>query len=121
LYFDGACPVCSREIAMYRRQRGAKGVCFVDVAQCGNAELGPGLDRSAALERLHWRRADGQLVSGAAAIVALWQMLPRWAWLGRLLGSRPALALLEAGNRGFLRLRRVWRPRPVSAQASERP
>jgi predicted DCC family thiol-disulfide oxidoreductase YuxK len=121
LYFDGACPVCSHEIAMYRSQRGSEGVCFVDVAQCSAAELGSDLDRAAALERLHWRSADGQLVSGAAAFVALWQTLPRWAWLGRLLGSRPALALLEAGYRGFLRLRRVWRPRPVSAQASERP
>jgi predicted DCC family thiol-disulfide oxidoreductase YuxK len=116
LYFDGACPVCSREIAVYRQQAGAEGVHFVDVARCSAAELGPGLDREAALKRLHWRRADGRLVSGAAAFTALWQSLPRWAWLGRLLGSRPALAVLEPAYRAFLALRRTWRAPPDAAR-----
>lgn len=116
LYFDGACPVCSREIAVYRQQAGAEGVRFVDVARCSAAQLGPGLDREAALARLHWRRADGRLVSGAAAFTALWQALPRWAWLGRLLGSRPGLAVLEPAYRAFLALRRTWRTPPGARQ-----
>jgi len=66
-------------------------------------------DRDAALARLHLRRPDGSLVSGAAAFTALWQTLPRWAWLGRLLGNRATLPVLEAGYRGFLVLRRAWR------------
>lgn len=110
VYFDGACPVCAREVALYRRQPGAEALCWVDVAGCDAAALGPGLDRRAALARLHLRRADGRLVSGAAAFTALWQALPRWAWLGRLLGRQPALAVLELGYRLFLRLRPLWRP-----------
>lgn len=109
LYFDGACPVCTREVAMYRRQPGAEAVCWVDVAACDAADLGNGLSREAALARIHWRRADGSLVSGAAAFVALWAALPRWAWLARVLDSRFALALLERGYRGFLVARRLWR------------
>lgn len=111
LYFDGGCPVCAREIAMYRRQPGADGVCWVDVSRCGSPELGPDLTREAAMARLHLRRPDGQLVSGAAAFTQLWRTLPRWAWLGRLLGSGPGLWLLEAGYRGFLRVRPLWRSR----------
>lgn len=109
LYFDGACPVCSREIAMYQRQPGADGVCWVDIAQCNAADLGAGLTRDAAMARLHLRRPDGSLVSGAAAFTSLWQTLPRWSWLGRLLGSGPALWLLELAYRGFLVVRRGWR------------
>lgn len=112
LYFDGACPVCSREIAMYQRQPGAEGVCWVDVTRCEPSALGAGLTRDAAMARLHLRRPDGQLVSGAAAFTALWRTLPRWAWLGRLLGSGPGLWLLEAGYRGFLAARPVWRRSP---------
>ena len=94
---------------MYQAQPGAEGVCWVDVARCELAELGPGLTREAAMARLHLRQADGTLVSGAAAFTALWKTLPRWAWAGRLFGSRVALRLLEAGYRLFLVIRRVWR------------
>ncbi len=71
LYDDGACPVCAREVAMYRRQAGADGVCWVDVARCDTSELGLGLTRDAALARLHLRRPDGRSVRGAAAFTGL--------------------------------------------------
>ena len=109
LYFDGACPVCSREIALYRRQSGADGVRWVDVTQCGAGELGNGLTHEAAMARLHLRRPDGSLASGAEAFTALWRALPRWSWLGRLLGAGPGLWLLESGYRVFLVVRRGWR------------
>ena len=40
-----------------------------------------------ALARLHLRLPDGRLLDGAAAFAGLWRLLPRWAWLGRLLGT----------------------------------
>lgn len=95
---------------MYRRQPGGDGVRWVDVAACDEVALGPGLDRSAAMARLHLRRPDGSLVDGAQAFTALWSVLPRWSWLGRLFGSGIGLRLLEAAYRGFLTVRRVWRP-----------
>jgi predicted DCC family thiol-disulfide oxidoreductase YuxK len=109
LYYDGACPVCAREIAMYRRQPGADGVCWVDVARCAPADLGPDLNRDDALARLHWRAADGRLVSGAPAFAGLWRALPRWSWLGRLLGTGVGLWVLEASYRVFLAVRPLWR------------
>jgi predicted DCC family thiol-disulfide oxidoreductase YuxK len=109
VYFDGACPVCSREIEMYRRQPGADAVQWVNVAQCEAPALGAGLTRAAAMARLHVRRADGSLVSGARAFTELWRALPRWAWAGRLLGSGPGLWLLEGSYRVFLVVRRSWR------------
>lgn len=109
LYFDGDCPVCSREIAMYRRQPGAEGVCWIDVARCDPTALGTGLTREAAMARIHLRCPDGSLVSGAAAFTALWRALPRWAWLGRLLGKGPGLWLLERAYRIFLVARPLWR------------
>ena len=94
---------------MVRRQPGADTVQWVDVAYCAAAELGSGLTRDAAMARLHLRRPDGSLVSGAQAVTSLWRMLPRWAWLGRKLGAGPGLWCLEAGYRGFLVIRRGWR------------
>ncbi len=114
LYYDGDCPVCAREVAMYLRQPGADGVCWVDVARCDPEELGSGLTREAAMARLHLRRPDGCLVSGAAAFAGLWQALPRWSWLGRLVGSGIGLRLFEMGYRAFLVMRPAWRGRSTA-------
>jgi predicted DCC family thiol-disulfide oxidoreductase YuxK len=109
VYFDGACPVCRREIAHYRRQRGSDAIAWVDASSCDAAALGPGLDRSIVLSRFHVRESDGTLTSGAAAFVAIWRRLPAFAWLATLASSRPVLALLEAGYSIFLRVRPWWR------------
>lgn len=118
LYYDGACPVCAKEVSMYQRQKGACAVRWVDVARCSPQELGADLHRAQALQRLHFRLADGRLVHGVEAFAALWQTLPRWAWAGRLIGSRPMLFLLEPAYRGFLVLRRLWRREKVSPSGS---
>jgi predicted DCC family thiol-disulfide oxidoreductase YuxK len=120
VYFDGACPVCRREIAHYRRQRGSESVAWVDASSCDEAELGPGLDRSVVLSRFHVRNADGTLASGAAAFVAIWRCLPAFSWIAALASSRPVLALLEAGYSTFLRLRPWWRPIEVQINAARR-
>jgi predicted DCC family thiol-disulfide oxidoreductase YuxK len=109
VYYDGACPLCSREIAHYRQARGAGRLDFVDVARCAPAALPPGLTRGAALARMHVRLDDDSIVSGAAAFAALWRQLPGYAWAGRIASLPVILPLLEAGYRVFIRVRRLWR------------
>jgi len=121
LYFDGACPVCFREVAIYRRKPGADGIRWIDVAHCGSADLGTDLTREAALARRHLRRPRGSLVSGAQAFVALRQALPRWSWLGRFLGSRLAIWLLESGYGAFLVGRRAVRGGPTVTELPKAP
>jgi len=109
VYFDGECPVCSREIAMYRRQAGAGSIAWVDATTCPVGVLGSDLSREGALARLHVRTADGRLTNGARAFTTLWRHLPRVAVLGRILDRRPLLAILEVGYRVLLVVRRSWR------------
>ncbi|MBI1386785.1 MAG: DUF393 domain-containing protein [Rhizobiales bacterium] len=104
VYFDGACPLCRAEISHYQAQKGSELLCFVDVAQPG-ADLGANLEREQALARFHVRGADGALVSGAAAFVALWAHLPRWRWAARLARIPGILPVLETVYRAFLPLR----------------
>jgi demethoxyubiquinone hydroxylase (CLK1/Coq7/Cat5 family)/predicted DCC family thiol-disulfide oxidoreductase YuxK len=117
VYFDGACPVCRREIAHYQRREGAEAIAWVDVTSADAAALGPGLSRDAALARLHVRGPDGTLVSGAAAFAALWTRLPDYAWLGAIASVRPVQVLVEAGYRALLGVRRAWRPAPLPLPA----
>ncbi len=104
IYFDGACPLCTIEIAHYKRQSGANDLCFLDISRDG-ADPGEGLTRAAALSRFHVRAQDGTLLSGAAAFVSIWQDLPKWRWAARLARLPGVLPLLELGYRAFLPLR----------------
>lgn len=107
VFYDGACPVCRREIAAYRGMAGMEAVAWCDVSD-PRAQV-PGLDREAALARFHVRRGDGRIVSGAAAFLAVWRRNPRLGRVARILDRQPFLAVLELGYRGFLAVRRLWR------------
>ncbi len=121
VYYDGACPVCSREIALYRRQPGAEACAWVDASSCEREALGPDLDASSALARMHVRRADGSLVGGANAFIAIWQSLPRTRLLGRVAAIPPIPWLLEGGYRLFLKLRPLWRASPPAVDSPVTP
>ena len=109
VYFDGGCPVCSREMAFYREQPGADGFDWIDATRASDAVLGEDLPRSAALARMHVRLANGRLVSGAAAFAVLWRGVPRLSWLGQLLQIPPVAACAELAYRLFLKIRPLWR------------
>jgi len=109
VFYDGGCPICSREVQFYQGRDGSDSFAWVDVARADESALGPGLSREAALARMHVRRADGTIVSGAAAFAEIWRGMPGMRWLGRLLAVPPFGALAELGYRLFLRARKLWR------------
>jgi predicted DCC family thiol-disulfide oxidoreductase YuxK len=108
VYYDGACPLCSREIAVYRRQAGAERCVWVDASSCPESALGTGLSRDSALARFHVRRTDGVLVDGMRGFTVLWRALPRFAWAGRIASIGPLPLLLDVAYRVFLRIRPLW-------------
>ena len=103
VYYDGSCPLCRREIALYRRLDAARLLEWVDVS--APAAMGEGLTCEAAMRRFHVRDAQGRLFSGAAAFCRLWMALPGWRWLGRFCSLPPMLWLLELAYRAFLPMR----------------
>lgn len=109
VYYDGGCPVCVREIALYRRRVDEDQLDWVDVTKTDAGALGADLSREAALARLHVRRADGSLIAGAAAFAEIWERIEGMRWLAALLAIRPVGMLAEQGYRLFLRVRKVWR------------
>jgi len=114
VYFDGTCPLCRAEIALYRRQAKAEAVCFVDASNPATS-IGEDLDRIRAMRRFHVRKEDGSLVSGAAAFVEIWKQLPRWRWAARAASIPGMLVLMEMVYKLFLSARPYLVRRPSAS------
>ncbi len=106
--YDGACPLCRREIAVYRDLQplqSSSPVCFTDISNA-SVSLPVGTSREQLLARFHVQGRDGQMLSGAQAFLALWAALPGWRWLA-FAGRVPGAGwVMERMYRLFLR----WRP-----------
>lgn len=105
VFYDGACPLCAREISFYRRRKGAERVSWVDVSRWSEEQVAPGLSKEKALARFHVLTADGTIVSGGAAFAGLWAVLPGFGLLGRLFQTRPLTWCLDRAYVFFLKIR----------------
>ena len=106
--YDGSCPLCRREIAVYRDLQPLQSDSSVSYSDISNpaVPLPAGTSREQLLGRFHVQGRDGQLLSGAQAFLALWAELPGWRWLA-LAGRLPVASwVMERMYRLFLR----WRP-----------
>jgi predicted DCC family thiol-disulfide oxidoreductase YuxK len=101
VWFDGACPLCTREIALMRRLDRAQRIEFIDVAA---PDASCPLDPALLLARFH-ARENGVLLDGAAAFAAMWRAIPLLRPLGLLARSRAVLRMLEWAYVRFLKVR----------------
>lgn len=73
VWFDGGCPLCRREIALFRKLDQGKVIHFEDVS--GPNPSCP-IDPAQLLARFHAQEAGQPIVSGAAAFAAMWRAIP---------------------------------------------
>lgn len=104
VYYDGACPLCRTEIEFYRRRDRDGLLRWIDVSTEA-PDLPAGLNQDRALARFHVSTAEGELLSGAAAFIEVWRLLPGFRTLARVGGIPPMTRGLEAAYGLFLRLR----------------
>ncbi len=102
VWFDGACPLCVREIALMRGLDTRKAITFIDVAE--GADPSCPVDRAQLLARFH-AEEDGVVHDGAAAFAAMWRAIPLLRPLGLAARNRTVLRLLEAAYNQFLKVR----------------
>ena len=104
VFYDGACPLCRREIDFMRRKDVNKRLTFEDVSVDG-ATLPAGRTRDQALARFHVRGADGTVRDGAAAFASMWNELPALRPLAKLARIPGMVWVLEGLYRLFLPVR----------------
>jgi predicted DCC family thiol-disulfide oxidoreductase YuxK len=104
VYFDGACPLCAREVAFLRRLDRAGRIRFTDIAAPGFDPLAAGIGWGDLMDRIHARLADGTVVEGVEVFRRLYAIVG-YGWLvapTRLPGVRH---LLDLAYRLFARNR----------------
>lgn len=102
VWYDGACPLCEQEIALFRRLDRKGRISFVDVS---SANASCPIDRSTLLERFHASENGQPLISGAAAFAAMWRAIPLLRPIGELARYPVILRALEGSYRLFLKFR----------------
>ena len=105
LYFDGACPLCSREARFFGGRAPVGRVRFIDITAADFDPRAHGLDARAIHREIHGRTADGRLVTGVDALAQMWSLLPRSRWLAILTQVPIARQIMQMGYWAFARLR----------------
>lgn len=100
VYYDGLCPVCGREVAVYRRLVAPGTVVWRDLAGDPHVLQYEPFGIEAALTLLHVRDADGALHVGLPAHLVLWDRLPGLRWLAA--GLRRSACARQAFERLYL-------------------
>lgn len=101
VWYDGGCPLCTREVALMMRLDRQNAIAFVDLM---TPDTSCPLDRQVMLDRFH-AMENGNLLSGAAAFGAMWRAIPFLRPLGIAARQPWILKLLERAYLLFLRLR----------------
>lgn len=94
LYFDSACPLCSREMDRLRRWDRAGHLGFIDMSAPEFDPASLGVTLGAMDAELHGLRADGSMLVGTDAILEAYTLVGRgWlVWPLRVRFLRPMLA-----------------------------
>jgi predicted DCC family thiol-disulfide oxidoreductase YuxK len=102
--YNGACPICAREIAHYRALAARHGadLAFDDLNTTDLAAWG--LTPDQAMRRLH-ARAGSLRLAGLAAFRGLWERLPGWRWLAWLTGLP---GIRQAADWSYERIAAPW-------------
>jgi len=101
VWYDGACPLCAREIAAMRWLDRTGRITFIDISDPDQACP---IDRATLLARFH-AMEQGAILSGAAAFGAMWRAIPLLRPFGLAMRWQPVERLFERIYRAFLSVR----------------
>lgn len=111
MFYDGGCPLCDREVAHYKRLDKDHSVAWVDIDEDTTELAARGIPYQTAMKRLHVTDRDGNLVTGAYAFHTLWQELPYYRWLAKVVSPRWLLRTLDVVYNRFAERRYARRQR----------
>ena len=97
VFYDGGCPLCRREVAHYRRIDSAERLHWVDALSDPETLASYNLSLEQAMTELHVLDEHGHWQRGVDAFLIIWQHLPPYRWLAKVvtfLGLRRPLGFI---------------------------
>ena len=85
VFYDGLCGLCSREIAHYKNIAPEGIFTWVDIAKNPQALEAHNINIIDALKYLHVIDKNGSTHKGVRSFQVIWEQLPRWKILSKLL------------------------------------
>ena len=85
IFFNNSCSICRSEINVYKKQ-GIKQLEWVDITNNKDAEIDTKKTNKDLLRRLHVK-SDGKIYSGAEAFIVLWNKMPKFKLLSKILSN----------------------------------
>ncbi|MEZ4871427.1 MAG: DUF393 domain-containing protein [Bdellovibrionales bacterium] len=110
IYYDGLCPLCSREIDHYRVKDTQGKIEYVDIADPQFDAQAVGLDPQKIHSVFHVKSKDGQVLTKVDAFVAIWDTLEIFSPLSRLAKNGVSRPLFDFGYSVFAKVR-PWLPK----------
>lgn len=85
IFYDSECKLRDREISYYKRLDKFHKLHFYPLIEANDSLQALGVNRIQALQKLHGLSNSGQLHIGVDAFMIMWQALPKWWVLARVL------------------------------------
>ena len=104
VFYDNSCPLCRREIALYRGLPSDQPLEWQDVSSAAPEGM-HGIPQAQLMRRFHVRTASGEMLSGARAFAHVWAQLPGWRYLALPFRIPGVPLLMEGLYRLFLVVR----------------
>lgn len=101
MLFDGGCPLCSKEVAHYRRLDKQDKVEWADIHADPTILEQYDIAYLAAMKHLHVIDLNGSVVIGAPAFAVVWAQLPGYRFLAHVTALPGVLPVLDRLYRWF--------------------
>jgi len=84
VFYDDACPLCSKEISHYRKLEAKHPIKWVPIHNDEKTLAEFGFNKQDLLKVIHVVRGDGVIVTGASAFATIWHSIKRYHLAGVL-------------------------------------
>ena len=95
VFYDDACPLCSKEINHYRKLNTRDPIKWVPIHQDETTLTELGISKQEALKVFHVLRGDGVLVTGASAFATIWHSINRYHLAGVVVYKLNLIPMLD--------------------------
>lgn len=105
VFYDGSCPLCTREVARWRKAPFDCQIEWLDITDNDEELISRGIDPGKAMLEMHTQTDSGKIFTSIESYALLFSQLPRWRYLARFITLPVVKQLLTYSYNGITRIR----------------